>query len=88
MTGKLHRDVVLSNPYNTKIIAASLKKTDNIDVYQLANLLRGGYCRIICIRSYYCVIQTACKTSTQDYTRYCKDEEFHTWHYTTEGNPY
>ncbi len=43
MTDKLHLDVILSNPYNTKIIASSLKKTDKIDAYHLANLLRGGY---------------------------------------------
>ncbi len=43
MADKLHRDVILSNPYNTKIIAASVKKTDKVDAFQLANLLRGGY---------------------------------------------
>ena len=89
MTDKLHLDVILSNPYNTKIIASSLKKTDKIDAYHLANLLRGGlHCRIICARSHNCAIQTACKTSTQDCAHHCKDEEFHTWYYTTGGNPY
>ena len=39
----LKLDVALSNPYNTKVIAASLKKTDRTDAYHLANLLRGGY---------------------------------------------
>ena len=36
-------DVVLSNPYHTKAIAASKKKTDKIDAHILADLLRGGY---------------------------------------------
>ena len=40
---ELKLDVVLSNPYNTKIIATSLKKTDKVDAYHLANMLRGGY---------------------------------------------
>ena len=43
MTDTLNLDVTVSNPYNTKIIAASLKKTDKIDAFHLANLLRGGY---------------------------------------------
>lgn len=43
MRDSLKLDVVLSNPFNTKIIATSLKKTDKIDAYQLANMLRGGY---------------------------------------------
>ena len=36
-------DVMLSNPYHTKAIAASKKKTDKIDAHILADLLRGGY---------------------------------------------
>jgi len=36
-------DMTLSNPFNTKIIATSLKKTDRVDAFQLANMLRGGY---------------------------------------------
>ena len=36
-------DVILSNPYHTKAIAASKKKTDKIDAHILADLLRGGY---------------------------------------------
>ena len=43
MTDELGYDVVLSNPYLTKAIAASKKKTDKIDVKILADLLRGGY---------------------------------------------
>ncbi len=43
MTDTLKLDVVLSNPYATKMIAASLKKTDRIDAHKLAELLRGGY---------------------------------------------
>lgn len=36
-------DVVLSNPVQTKAIAASRVKTDKIDAVMLAQLLRGGY---------------------------------------------
>ena len=36
-------DVVLSNPAQTKAIAASKKKTDKVDAHILADLLRGGY---------------------------------------------
>ncbi len=36
-------DVILSNPYHTKAIAAAKKKTDKIDAHILADLLRGGY---------------------------------------------
>ncbi len=43
MTDVLGYKVVLSNPYLTKAIAASKKKTDKIDVAVLADLLRGGY---------------------------------------------
>jgi len=43
MTDTLGLDVILSNPYATKVIATSLKKTDRIDAHKLANLLRGGY---------------------------------------------
>ena len=35
--------VVLSNPVQTKAIAASKKKTDKVDAHILADLLRGGY---------------------------------------------
>lgn len=40
---ELRFDVILSNPYHTKAIAASKKKTDKIDAHILADLLRGGY---------------------------------------------
>ena len=43
MTDTLKLDVVLSNPYQTKAIAASKKKTDKVDARILADLLRGGY---------------------------------------------
>ncbi len=43
MTDRLDLDVILSNPYQTKAIAASTKKTDKVDAQILANLLRGGY---------------------------------------------
>ena len=36
-------DVILSNPVQTKAIAASKKKTDKVDAHILADLLRGGY---------------------------------------------
>ena len=36
-------EVVLSNPTQTKAIAASKKKTDKVDAHILADLLRGGY---------------------------------------------
>ena len=38
-----YKNVTLSNPYLTKAIAASKKKTDRIDAKILADLLRGGY---------------------------------------------
>ena len=36
-------DVTLSNPYRTRLIAKSKKKTDRFDAHALADLLRGGY---------------------------------------------
>jgi hypothetical protein len=35
--------VVLSNPVKTKAIASAKVKTDRLDAFMLANLLRGGY---------------------------------------------
>lgn len=43
MTDTLGLDVILSNPYQTKAIAASKKKTDRVDARILADLHRGGY---------------------------------------------
>ncbi len=43
ITDKMGYDVVLSNPWATKIIAASKKKTDKRDAITLADLLRCGY---------------------------------------------
>ena len=43
MTDDLGLDVVISNPFLTKAIAASKKKTDKTDARVLADLLRGGY---------------------------------------------
>ena len=39
----LDLDVVMSNPYLTRLIAKSKKKTDRFDAHALADLLRGGY---------------------------------------------
>ena len=36
-------DVILSNPYKTRLIAESKKKTDKVDTFILADMLRGGY---------------------------------------------
>ena len=36
-------DVTLSNPYTTKLIAESKKKTDKVDACTLADMHRGGY---------------------------------------------
>ena len=36
-------DVILSNPFTTKLIAESKKKTDKVDAKILADMLRGGY---------------------------------------------
>lgn len=36
-------DVTLSNPYTTRLIAESKKKTDKVDARVLADMLRGGY---------------------------------------------
>ena len=43
LSDKLKLDIVLSNPYKTRIIAESKKKTDKVDARILADLLRGGY---------------------------------------------
>lgn len=40
---ELKLDVMLSNPFATKVIATSKKKTDKVDAKILADLLRGGY---------------------------------------------
>ena len=42
MKDKLGLDVILSNPYTTKLIAESKKKTDKVDAAILADMLRGG----------------------------------------------
>ena len=65
ITDTMKRDVVLSNPYNTKIIATSLKKTDKVDAYQLANLLRGagGYIAV-------CYVPDATAVSYRHLTRH------------------
>ena len=39
-------DVVLSNPYRTRLIAESRDKTDANDARRLADLLRGGYIHV------------------------------------------
>ena len=36
-------DVILANPYTTKLITESEKKTDKADVTILADMLMGGY---------------------------------------------
>ena len=43
LTDKLKLDVTLSNPYKTRLIAESKKKTDKVDAQILADLLRGDY---------------------------------------------
>ena len=43
MRNELGLDVVLSDPYKTKLIAESKKKTDKVDALILADMLRGGY---------------------------------------------
>ena len=43
MRDELGLDVILSNPYTTKLIAESKKKTDKVDAAILADMLRGGY---------------------------------------------
>ena len=43
LAGDLGLDVILSNPYLTRLIVKSKKKTDRFDVRALADLLRGGY---------------------------------------------
>ncbi len=43
MTDKLYLDVTLSNPYSTRLIAESKKKTDRMDARILADMLRGEY---------------------------------------------
>ena len=40
---ELGLDVMVSNPYTTRLIAESKKKTDKVDARILADLLRGGY---------------------------------------------
>ena len=55
MTDELGLDVILSNPYQTKAIAASKKKTDKIDARILADLYRGGYIAICHVLDKYIV---------------------------------
>ena len=43
MRDELGLDVILSNPYTTKLIAESKKKTDKVDAAILADMLGGGY---------------------------------------------
>ena len=43
MRNDLGLDVVLSDPYKTRLIAESKKKTDKVDALILADMLRGGY---------------------------------------------
>lgn len=37
-------DVILSNPYTTRLIAESKKKTDKVDARILADMRRKGRC--------------------------------------------
>ena len=46
LTDSLNLYVVLSNPYQTRLIAESKKKTDKVDAKILAEMLRGGYIAI------------------------------------------
>ena len=43
LTDELGLDVILSNPYTTRLIAQSKKKTDRVDARILADMLCGGY---------------------------------------------
>ena len=43
MRNELGLDMVLSDPYKTRLIAESKKKTDKVDALILADMLRGGY---------------------------------------------
>ncbi len=55
LTDELGFDVVLSNPYQTKAIAESKKKTDKVDAWTLADLLRGNYISPCFVPSEYTV---------------------------------
>ena len=43
MRNELGLDVMLSDPYKTRLIAESKKKTDKVDTLILADMLRGDY---------------------------------------------
>ena len=59
MTEEADIDVVLSNLYQIKAIAASKKKTDKIDVVILAGPVeRRFYCSMLCSKSRYCGFET------------------------------
>ena len=47
LTDSLNLDVVLSNPYQTRLIAESKKKIDKVDAKILADMLRTGYCYML-----------------------------------------
>ena len=49
MIDVLGLDVISSNPYQTKAMESSKKKTDKIDAKILVELLRGGYIAQCCV---------------------------------------
>ena len=88
LTDKLgYKNVTLSNPYLTKVIAASKKKTDKIDAKILADLLRGGY-----IATCLCSKQKDSKTSPtgkiQKKTHSVENlsQKFCPWNFVAGGN--
>ena len=56
-------DVTLSNPYTTKLIAESKKKTDKVDAAVLADMLRGGYIMV-------CHVPSKERMASRDLVRY------------------
>ena len=67
MRDELGLDVILSNPYTTKLIAESKKKTDKVDAAILADMLRGGiHSRVSCCRQQDDKRERPCKIQTHD----------------------
>ena len=63
-------DVILSNPYRTKLIAESKQKTDKVDARVLADMRRGGYIA-------ECHIPSKQRMSGRDLVRYRKNIVLH-----------
>ncbi len=83
MTDKMGYDVVLSNPWATKIIAASKKKTDKRDAVTLADLLRCGCISLCHVSNKDIVEQRQLVRYRESYQDKDNSKKQNTWNFVT-----